>query len=421
MNPNDLRRRASELLAQAEDVLTSVPEGDEPPADLQTRHDALAAQAEAAINQAEQLEAMEARRAALAARASAAPAAQAHTDARNTRGGRHVYSAARAISAQARGLQLDGLEGEVAADLVRERSVSTKGVMIPMDAEISYRAHSAAGAIGQLVRGPIRDALMAKLVLTQAGVETISSPTVFKIPLASSGSTYWVSNAAGNEADRTIGSAAFAAHTITGATTAGRQDLVTASESVVDYLFRQLLADIAVGLQAGCLHGTGADGQPKGLFTHTGGDGVTVKALGTTGAALTYADVLSLAGSVATANAGEGSFITNPTVFSKLEGTVKVSGQPSYVADAASGMIAGRKAYVTSSVSSALTKSSGTGLSAIAFGDWTQAVIGMFSGIDVLINPYLDSGGTKVSAFLDCDFKLLRPAAFAISVDVATA
>lgn len=418
MNANDLRRRASQLLADAENVLSSVPEGDEPPADLQERHDALAAQAEAAVARAESLEAMEQRRAAIAARAAAGPDQAAHTDARNTRG-RHAYSAARALAAHANGRAPDGLEGEVHSDLARERSVSSKGVLVPLDAEISYRAFSGAGAVGQLVRGPIRDALMAQLVLTQAGMETIFSAGVFKLPLASSGGTYWVQNVAGAEADRNIGQAAFTAHTITGSTTAGRQDLVTASEDVTSYIMRQLIADLTVGIQAGCLHGTGASGQPLGLFAAT--SGATIRPLGTNGLALTYADVLALAGAVASANAGEGAFVTSPGVFAKLESTVKVSGQASFAADAASMTIAGRRTYTTSSVSNALTKGSGTGLSAIAFGDWSKAVLGMFSGIDILVNPYIDSGGVKVSAFADCDFQLTRPAAFAVATDVVTA
>ena len=34
MNANDLRRRAAELLSQAEALLAGVPEGEEPPADV---------------------------------------------------------------------------------------------------------------------------------------------------------------------------------------------------------------------------------------------------------------------------------------------------------------------------------------------------------------------------------------------------
>lgn len=419
MDPNALRRRAAELVTQAEAALASVPEGDEPPADLSQRHDALVAEAEGLTTRAEQLEAMAQRRAEIAARAAAGPEQSAHTDVRNR--GRHVYSSARALAMHAQGHAVDGLEGEVHADLARHRSVPTKGLIIPMDAEISYRAHSAAGAIGVMVRGPIRDALMSQLVLTQAGVETIVSPTVFKLPLASKGNTYWVSNTAPTEADRSIGAASFTAHTLAGSTTAGRQDLVTASEDVVSYIWRQLLADIAVDLQAGCLHGTGASGQPKGVFTYSGGDGINVRTGATNGKALDFNEVLAMAGAVANANAGEGSFITNPLVFSKLESTPKITGQASFVADAVAGTIAGRRAFVTSSVSSTLTKGTATGVcSAAAFGDWTKAVIGMFSGVDVLVNPYTDHGGVKVSAFVDCDFQLTRPAAFSIVTDVLT-
>ncbi|OJW19363.1 MAG: hypothetical protein BGO49_08520 [Planctomycetales bacterium 71-10] len=421
MNPNDLRRRAAELLSQAEALLAGVPEGEEPPADLSQRHDDLAAQAEALIDRAEQLEAMESRRAALAARAAAGPGAgggAAH-DARNTRGGRHAYSAARALSFAASDRTPDGLEGEVHSDLARSRTVATKGVLVDMTAaEVEYRAHSAAGAIGQVVVGPIWQALMAQLVLSQAGMQTLVSSSPFKLPLATAGNTYWVSNAAPTEADRSIGSAAFSAHTLAGSTVAGRQDLVQSSVPLTNYLYSQLLADLAVGLQAGCLHGSGAAGQPKGAFAYVAGDGVDVRPGATNGKALTYDDVLAMTGAVAKANAGEGAFVTNPAVFSKLEGTVKVTGQASFVASADSMTIADRRALTTSSVRADLTKGSGTGLSAIIYGDWTKALLAMFSGMDMLVNPYRADGGVQVSGFVDVDFGLVRPAAFSIATDV---
>ena len=47
---------------------------------------------------------------------------------------------------------------------------------------------------------------------------------------------------------------------------------------------------------------------------------------------------------------------------------------------------------VTSNVPSDLTKGTGTALSALIFGDFSQLMIGLFSTADILIDPY--TGGS---------------------------
>lgn len=420
MDPNDLRRRAAELLSQAESVFSEVPEGEEPSEELSQRHDALVTQADGLVTRAESLEAMAQRRAEIQARANAGPTQRADTDNVNTRNGRHKYSIGRAMGAQLRGALADGLEGEVHSDLARFRG-NNKGVLVPTDTEISYRAFSAAGASTTVVRGTIQQALMARLVLAQAGVQSIVSEGLFKLPLATSGSTYWVTNTSPTAADRSIGQVAFTAHTIAAKTRIDRQTLTTANVDTEAYLWTQLTRDLAAGFQAGCFHGAGA-ADPKGLFAYTGGDGINVKVMGTNGGALALADLLSMTGAVATANAPDDpSWITSPGLASKLEGTVKVAGQPVYLLDPASKTLIGRPYVSTSSVSSTITKGSGSNLSALAFGAWSTAVMAMFSAIDLYANPFTgDDGGTTLSAFLDCDFALTRPSAFSICVDAAT-
>jgi HK97 family phage major capsid protein len=293
-----------------------------------------------------------------------------------------------------------------------------------MDVEVSYRAFSAAGGSTTVVRGSIQEALMSRLVLAQAGVQQMVSETLFKLPLATSGSTYWVTNASPTAADRSLGQLAFTAHTIAGKTKIDRQTLTTANLDTVSYVWDQLLRDIAVGYQAGCLHGTGADGQPLGLFSHTNGThGINVLTQGPNGALLTYANLLTMVGAVETANAGDDlKWLTNHTLTTKLESTVKESGQPNYCYNPSTKEIIGRPALATSAVRNDITKGTSTaGCSAIAFGDFSQAVMAMFSAIDVFANPYNDDGGTTLSAFLDCDFGLVRPAAFSICVDAKNA
>jgi HK97 family phage major capsid protein len=428
MNPEALRLRANEALVRARELETRCA-GDAATAEDQTNLDAALNEAQALFDQAGEAEARSARLRALEERGNAPGERQgapfvpgAHTDAANTRNGRHRYDVSRAVNAQLRGAVVDGLEGEVHNDLVRFRG-GTKGVLVPLDTEISYRAFSAAGATSTVVRGPIQQALMSRLVLAQAGAQQMVSPTLFKLPLATSGSTYWVTNASPTAADRSIGSVAFTAHTIAGKTKIDRQTLTTANLDTQAYIWDQLLRDIAVAYQTGCFHGTNGSGQPKGLFAYSGSDGVNVQVQGTNGAALTQANLLAMVSAVETANAYDGlSWITNPSVTGKLEGTAKESGYPVYCYNALNKTIIDRPVFSTSSVSKALTKGTSSGVcSALAFGDFTRAVMAMFSAIDVFANPYSDDGGTTLSAFLDCDFGLTQPTAFSICVDALTA
>ncbi len=420
MDPNDLRRRATELLTQAEAVLAEAPADGEPPADLQERHDALTSQAEGLITRAEGLEAMAQRRAEIAARANAGAGATPSTDGRNTRNGRHAYDVTRSTRALALGRIPDGLEGEEHQELSKFRN-GTKGVLIPTSAEISYRAFSAAGGTTTMIRGPIINALVDRLVLVQAGVQYISSNGLFKLPKATSGATYWVSNATPNAANRNIDQAAFSVHTVAGKTTIDRQTLTTANVDTQSYMWGQLTKDLGVGLQKGCLHGSGSSGEPLGLFAMTGSDGITVKTPATNGEALDYAKLLALVGAVESANAGDNlGWVTNPSVTAKLEGTAKAANTAAFCYNAAVKTIIDRPAYVTSSVSKTLTQGSSNVCSGVAFGAWAEAVIALFSAIDVFENPYKDDGGNTISAFLDCDFGLIHPAAFAVAKDVLT-
>jgi len=50
----------------------------------------------------------------------------------------------------------------------------------------------------------------------------------------------------------------------------------------------------------------------------------------------------------------------------------------------------------------------------VFFGVWNQLIIGMWSGVDLQVNPYaLDtSGGIRVTAFQDLDIAVRHPEAF---------
>ena len=77
---------------------------------------------------------------------------------------------------------------------------------------------------------------------------------------------------------------------------------------------------------------------------------------------------------------------------------------------------------MSNNVPADLTKGTGVNLSAIIFVNWQDLIIGMWSGLDLQVNPYsLDtSGKIRITAFQDLDIALRHAQSFSIIDDVIT-
>jgi hypothetical protein len=94
-----------------------------------------------------------------------------------------------------------------------------------------------------------------------------------------------------------------------------------------------------------------------------------------------------------------------------------------YVWSENSSPVNGYNAVVTNQVSSALTKGSSSGVcSAIFFGNWADLLIGMWGGLDLLVDPYTASttGTVRVTALQDIDIAVRHPESFAAMLDALT-
>ena len=74
----------------------------------------------------------------------------------------------------------------------------------------------------------------------------------------------------------------------------------------------------------------------------------------------------------------------------------------------------------TTLVPSDLTKGSGSNLSAAIFGNFSDLMIGMFGGLDVLVDPYTGSstGATRVALYQDIDVAVRHAESFAAIKDI---
>ena len=119
---------------------------------------------------------------------------------------------------------------------------------------------------------------------------------------------------------------------------------------------------------------------------------------------------------------GRLAFITNAKVEAALKQTVKVSSTDSMTLIdpyRAGRVIDGVPYYITNAVSSALTKSSTTGLSALFYGNWQDLWLAQWGGIEFLVNPYSkdDYGLTRINAAVYYDCNVVRPVSFAACLD----
>lgn len=69
-----------------------------------------------------------------------------------------------------------------------------------------------------------------------------------------------------------------------------------------------------------------------------------------------------------------------------------------------------------------LTKGTGTNLSAMLYGVWSDLIIGYWSSVDIVLNPYhsdvASKGGALLHAFLDADVAVRHAASFAVCKDL---
>jgi HK97 family phage major capsid protein len=168
----------------------------------------------------------------------------------------------------------------------------------------------------------------------------------------------------------------------------------------------------------------GGSNEPTGI---TGTSGIGSVAIGTNGGALTYAKVVELEREVAIDNAlgGRLSYLTNPKVVASMRTISRqASGVEGNFILNDSNTVLGYGVTSSTLVPSDLTKGSSSGVcSAMIFGNFADLMIGMFGGLDVLVDPYSGSstGATRISMFQDIDIAVRHAESFAAILDITTA
>ncbi len=340
--------------------------------------------------------------------------------------GSHKYSLLRAIRScceHGQRTPADGLEAEVSQELIRRSpGHQTRGFLIPWDTMIPARERrnldmtAGAGGVATVVLDHAIDALRRKLVCGQAGAIignlAEDSPGQLALPrLSSVSAASWVGDDQGpSQSNATLDQVLLQAHTCTTYTDLTRRMISSATPDFQDLvLIPDLMRGIGRAVDLAALNGPGTAYQPLGLLQNTNIPTILPAADSGNGGAIAFADLAALEQLVANVDgdpAGASmAMVTSPALRSKLRRTDKGNAGSGINIWGDSAKLLDYPGFTSTAIPANLTRGTGSALSVLLYGNFADLVIQLFTAIDVIVNPFLQSvsGVVRVSAFQDLD------------------
>ena len=320
------------------------------------------------------------------------------------------------IRAQTEGRSLDGAAREYHAETERRTGRKAQGVFVPMTA-IEQRVSTTTGA-AEIVPtdhrpdqyiGPLRNALLAR----RLGVRVLSGLSGnLSIPKHQTSLTAgWVAeNAALTPSDMAFDTVTLAPKHAGGLTELSRQLIQQSSPDVEQLVRDDLAAIIAQAIDSALILGGGAN-EPDGVLSST----PQTSSLAT----LSWANVLALLQKLDIVNAPAANIVASMKVKAKVAGTLKVSGDAGAGFIYQDGRIADLPAYFSNQVPE---KSGSPNTGRLIAGDWSQVLLGIWSEIDLLVNPFestaFTKGNVQVRAMSTVDVAVRHANAFVVADDL---
>lgn len=275
-----------------------------------------------------------------------------------------------------------------------------------------------------LLSGSFIDVLRNRTVLF--GRSTILPGLVgdVAIPRHDTASTaYWVTEGTAiTESAQVFGQVAMAPSTLGGLVEISRKLLKQSSVAIEAFVRMDIARVLGVELDRVGIEGSGSGAEPTGIINTSG---IGAVALGASGAAPTWASIVKLEEEVAVDNADLGDlfYLGNAKVRSVLKRTLRT---PTYgdamLWDTERNTLNGYPALVSNNVPWDLTKSAGSNLSALLFGNAADCLYGLWGGMDLTLDPYTNSatGALRIVALQEADFALRHVQSWAAIVDMVT-
>ena len=309
--------------------------------------------------------------------------------------------------ADSKARQAAAFEIEVGEAAARKYERSSNGIVIPNEVlrrDLVVGTSTAGGNLvaSDLLSGSFIELLRNRMALMQAGVTMLGGlQGNISIPRQTSSATaYWVGESGSpTESQQAIDQVNMTPKTVGAFVDYSRRLLLQSSIDVEGMIRADLARVIALELDRAAIYGSGSSNQPLGLLNTTGIGTQTITSYGT------FAEYIGMETDLGSANADAGTlrYIVNSAARGALKSTEKsATSTAQFVFE--NNEINGYPAIVSNQLQS----------NDCLFGDFSQFVVGMWSGLDLTVDPYAGStaGTVRIIALQDVDFGVRQPAAF---------
>lgn len=362
------------------------------------------------------------------------------------------FSLGRALTQRWQGRSLDGIEKEIEDEGIKQSPIDVKidrGYHVPwfmveptgiddkaekrtdkkrekrMRNKKEYRTvtiGTEGGDVMQVNLGELIPALRPSVITETLGVRFLMGLNGdFQFPRKSSVSSVTWLTESGNAAASTpaFDNIKLSPKRAAGYIDLSRQSMIQSVFAMEDILRQDLETELGIELDYQALNGSGTSNKPTGIINTAG---VGTVSNGTNGGALTWAQVLSFLSQIWVANVPENSlkWLTTMQEKAKLMSTDKTAGYGRYILDDPYNAVAGYPFLATNQLPSNGTKGSGTNLSSAIFGNWSEAYVGMFGGVNLIFDTLTQKEAGNIRLYIEqfMDVKLRHAASFVVSTDI---
>jgi HK97 family phage major capsid protein len=326
------------------------------------------------------------------------------------------YSFVRAINAMAnpqdkRAWANAAFEREVSEAAQKTYGRSAQGFFVPNEITYAKRdlnvgTNSAGGftVATDLLAASFIEMLRNRSVVQRAGATVLNGLVGnVAIPKQSGAATaYWVAESgAPTESQQTLAQVTMSPKTVGAFTDFSRKLMIQSSIDIESMVRRDLATVIALAIDTAALYGTGANNQPTGIKLQSG---INTKDFAATNP--TFAELVAMESELAIDNADIGTmtYLFNPAQRGALKTTEKSSTSAGQFVWESGNTVNGYRTETSAQVVAG----------DVFFGNFADLLIGFFSGLDLMVDPYSNStsGTMRVVALQDTDIAVRNAVSF---------
>ena len=297
-------------------------------------------------------------------------------------------------------------EREVSEEASKRYDKPANGILVPNEVlkrDLNVGTATAGGNLvpTELLAGSFIDILRKRMAVmaTNPTMLTGLSGNVSIPRMTSTSTAYFVGESgAPTESQQAFDQVNMTPKTVGAFVDYSRRLLLQSSIDVESMIRDDIAKVIATKLDNAAIYGSGSSNEPLGIKDTTGVGTQTISTFGT------FAEYIGMETDVAAANADVANmfYLINASARGALKSTEKASNTAQFVFE--NNEINGYPAIVSNQLAN----------NDVLFGDFSQFVIGMWSGLDLTVDPYANAtaGSVRIIALQDVDFGVKQPGAF---------